>query len=114
MTDARKPNSKDRERGRELAQLRKDRRLTQAAVAERIGVSTQQYGKYERGENRLSVDRYDAILKCLDDLKPGLATGLGEKSQANFDAPISKSALQKRVDEMQAALKLFQRHLDQL
>ncbi len=100
--------------GKIITNLRDEKGWSQSELAQFSQVSRVMIGKYERGENRLSVDRYDAILKCLDDLKPGLATGLGEKSQANFDAPISKSALQKRVDEMQAALKLFQRHLDQL
>jgi len=113
MTNTRKPNAQDRERGRELRRLRKTRGLTQAAVAECIGVSTQQHGKYERGENRLSVDRYNAILKCLDELKPGQASGFSETAQARFEAPISKSAVQKRLVDLQEALNLFQRYLDQ-
>ena len=113
MTDPRKPNAEDRELGRQLKQLRKDRRLTQSAVAECSGVSTQQYGKYERGENRLSVSRRNTILKCLDELRPGQTAGFSETAQASFEAPISISAAQKSIDDANAALKILQRFVDQ-
>lgn len=113
MHDQRKPGLADKERGRELRRLRKSLGLSQTDVAAGVGVSTQQCGKYERGENRMSVDRYEAILSFLNSFS-GQTAGFSETLQTTFEAPVSKLALQKSLDEMQEALKLWQRFLDQM
>lgn len=113
MNDTRKASPKDRERGRELSRKRKSLGITQAEIADRIGVSTQQYGKYERGENRMSVERYEAILAYFS-ASPGAANGLREARQAEFETPITKAALQKSLDQMRATLDLWQRYLDRM
>jgi DNA-binding XRE family transcriptional regulator len=50
---------RDREVGQQISRLRKAAGLTQEGLAGRLGVSQQQVGKYERGENRLSHTRLD-------------------------------------------------------
>lgn len=44
--------------------------LSQAAVARRLGVSTQQFQKYETGANRISASRLSEIALCLG-IPPG-------------------------------------------
>ncbi|MCO5062844.1 MAG: helix-turn-helix domain-containing protein [Rhizobiaceae bacterium] len=110
MTNPRKPSEYDREHGRQIARRRKELRLSQAEVAAALGVSTQQYGKYERGENRLSAGRDEMLERFFS----GKAAGLSEAPQARYQAPITKSALQKSLDQIRASVELLQRHLDRL
>ncbi|MGE0281580.1 MAG: helix-turn-helix domain-containing protein [Rhizobiaceae bacterium] len=120
MTNPRKPSAEDRQHGRELARRRKSLGLSQGEVAAFLEVSTQQYGKYERGENRMSVARFEAIERFLSE-KEGGGDGLREAPQATFEAPITKSGLQKSIEQMRknlqqinATLDLWQRYLDRL
>lgn len=113
MHNQRTPGPLDKERGRDIRRLRKSLGVSQADVAARIGVATQQYGKYERGDNRMSVARYETILSFLNGLS-GQISGLSETSKAAIEAPVSKLTLQKSLDEMQATLNLWQRFLDQM
>jgi transcriptional regulator with XRE-family HTH domain len=110
MTNPRKPSAYDRERGRQIARKRKELRLSQAEVATLLGVSTQQYGKYERGENRLTASRDEILERYFEDK----AAGLSETPQTRYQAPITKSSLQKSLDQIRAAIELLQRHLDRL
>ena len=84
--------------------------MSQAQVATVLGVSTQQYGKYERGENRLTAARDEMLERYFTDA----AAGMAEIPQARYQAPITKSALQKSLDQIRAALDMLQRHLDRL
>lgn len=110
MTNPRKPSAYDRERGRQIARRRKGLGLSQAEVASILGVSTQQYGKYERGENRLTASRDEMLEHYFTDK----SAGLSEAPQTRYQAPITKSALQKSLDQIRAAVELLQRHLDRL
>jgi len=49
-----------------LFKIRKQESLTQAAIAEILGVSCQQYQKYENGKNRISAARYILLCRLLD------------------------------------------------
>lgn len=71
----------------------------------------QQYGKYERGEDRIRLDIYKAILEVLGLADP--AIGFQEAPQESFEIPITKAALQNSLEQVRAALSLWQRHLDQ-
>jgi len=73
-----------------LVSLRQNRQMSQRAFAEHIGVSFQQYQKYEKGRDRLSLEK--AILLCAklglplsvfmdDDTVP---QGFAETSQTGF------------------------------
>jgi transcriptional regulator with XRE-family HTH domain len=119
MTNPRKPSPEDRQHGRELSRRRKSLGLSQAEVAAFLGVSTQQYGKYERGENRMSVARFEVIERFLSQ-KEGSPDGMRETPQTAFQAPVSKATAQKHYDrivkgmrEIEADLAIVQRFLDQ-
>ena len=52
--------------GARISILRVSRGMSQAALAERIGVTFQQVQKYERGANRVGVSRLSQIASVLD------------------------------------------------
>lgn len=56
----------DRKISRRLKALRTKRGLTQAALAERIGISYQQYQRYENGSNRITSGRLKKLADVLD------------------------------------------------
>jgi transcriptional regulator with XRE-family HTH domain len=102
MNNFRKPDESDRAKGRELARRRKAVGLTQKQVALRLGVSEKQYGKYERGETRLTAGRYDTILRILQEHVGGFA-----ESQAVYDAPKrERDALLLSLHRMHDELRL--------
>ena len=57
MSQNQKPNDTDSAIGRNLAALRRERRVTQQDLGDALGVTFQQIQKYERGSNRLSAGR---------------------------------------------------------
>ena len=63
---AREPTAIDAYIGRRLRSRRLARGLTQAALAQAIGIAFQQLHKYEIGENRLSVSRLYQLSIVLD------------------------------------------------
>jgi transcriptional regulator with XRE-family HTH domain len=52
--------------GQLVKEFRRGKRMSQMELAERIGVSYQQVQKYEKGTNRISVDRLQQIANALD------------------------------------------------
>jgi len=86
MAGSRKPNSRDVEIGRELQRQRKAAGISQAAMAAALGISTQQYGKYERGENRISTSRHEQALEILREASGEVVPGLAEE-RAVYLAP---------------------------
>lgn len=65
MKGRRHPDQRDRELGAELRRLRKARNLTQAFVAEAIGLTPQQYSKYERGLSRMAMSLYQQVMEVI-------------------------------------------------
>jgi transcriptional regulator with XRE-family HTH domain len=100
MTTSRKPDESDKAKGRELAQLRKAAGMSQERLAIKLGVSAKQLGKYERGQNRIPIGRYETALKILRVQRP--ATGGFAESQAPYDGPNpEKDALLLALDRAQ-------------
>jgi transcriptional regulator with XRE-family HTH domain len=60
-----RPQDVDRYVGRQIRERRIVRGLTQAEIADRIGITLQQLSKYERGINRLSAGRLWALARAL-------------------------------------------------
>jgi transcriptional regulator with XRE-family HTH domain len=56
----------DRHVGSRLRQLRKARGVSQEALAQQLGVTVQQFQKYERGESRIDASRLFDIAHLLD------------------------------------------------
>lgn len=62
MDNPRKPGEADRLRGEILREARRLKGITQDRVASYLGISQQQYRKYETGRSRLTADRW--LLLC--------------------------------------------------
>lgn len=58
-------NPVDQHVGRRVRERRLALGLSQSAVAQQIGVTGQQYQKYEKGENRISASRLFDLANCL-------------------------------------------------
>mgnify|MGYP001455415572 CR=1 FL=1 len=101
MSGSRKPNSRDVEIGRELQHRRKAAGISQAAMAAALSISTQQYGKYERGENRISTSRHEQALEVLRGASGDVVPGLAE-DRAVYLAP---DALRLEVESAALALR---------
>ena len=52
--------------GQALKDLRQDKRLTQAEVAKKAGISTNYYARIERGDTGTSIAIFAKIIKALD------------------------------------------------
>jgi transcriptional regulator with XRE-family HTH domain len=63
---ARQPSERDRAIGRRLRAFRERRGLTQKELGHRCQVSFQQIQKYERGINRISMSRLEALAAAMD------------------------------------------------
>ena len=83
MTMTRQPSEEDRLLGRRIRAERLARRLSQARLAEALGVTFQQVQKYESGTTRLTASR----LKIVSSLF-GIGTGdlLGTKPASEVQA----------------------------
>lgn len=85
-----------------LVGLRQARQLSQRAFAEHIGVSFQQYQKYEKGRDRLSLEK--ALLLCHElglpltvfSLDGDKAAGFAETEQDSFGSSASVLGDQER------------------
>ncbi len=60
------PNLIDKHVGRRLRWRRRELKLSQEVLAERLGVTFQQVQKYERGANRVSAGRLFELAQALD------------------------------------------------
>jgi transcriptional regulator with XRE-family HTH domain len=59
-TNPKRPSPNDLHVGAGIRSLREARQLTQADLAQKLGITTQQVQKYESGTNRVSASRlYD-------------------------------------------------------
>lgn len=55
----------DKQLGKKLKEAREKLKLTQKQVAEKAGVTTNWYARFERGEENALQETHDAILKIL-------------------------------------------------
>jgi len=88
-----KANEIDDYIGKKLLEFRNKYNLTQADVAKKISVSTQQYQKYENGDNRLSLSKFLHLsrsvsfpLKEFIDgyIQESVESGLSDNAQASL------------------------------
>jgi transcriptional regulator with XRE-family HTH domain len=84
----RKPTDIDKSFGRQIAALRRDAKKSQSEVAEHIGVTYQQIGKYESGKSRMSLGLYEEIRSFL----AGTPSGM-EEQQSGYVAPVAVNPL---------------------
>ena len=62
---SKRPSNIDRHISRQIRKRREDLQLTQPDLADRAGVSFQQFQKYENGENRVPAGRLFEIARAL-------------------------------------------------
>jgi len=67
--------------GRRIRALRLERGLSQSELAGHLGLSFQQLQKYEKGVNRVSAGRLQAIASFLDAPVTFFYDGLGERAR---------------------------------
>ncbi len=90
--------------GRNLRKLREGVELTQKDVARLLGISFQQVQKYERGENRLPVDRLFALRKIFGVPYHAFFAGLGGDADAQ-DLPWPEKIHERLIEAGDPALQ---------
>ncbi len=101
--EAKTPNLVDKHVGRRMRWRRRELKLSQEALAGRLGLTFQQVQKYERGSNRISAGRLYELAKALETSIPyfyhgveevgsALSTGLAEDG-ADFTGLIDTDAV---------------------
>lgn len=95
------PTQADREVGQRIVLLRKARGLTQTQLGNAVGVTFQQLQKYERGRNRVSASRLQAIA---DEL--GVPVGAFYVKPESLD-PAGASPSDLGTDEAGEVLRLY-------
>ncbi len=78
--------------GRRVRELRKDRNLSQAELAERANLTTNYIGKIERGEAHPTIEALLAIAE-------GLKVNVSELFR-HLDRPVPKEDVKRRIWEM--------------
>jgi transcriptional regulator with XRE-family HTH domain len=79
---SKRPSNVDKYISRQIRKRREDLQLTQPDLADRAGVSFQQFQKYENGENRVPAGRLFEIARALRANVSFFFPG-GEKGEAN-------------------------------
>lgn len=82
--------------GGRVAALRKSRRWTQAALAERVGVDTETISRFERGATLPSLLTLEKLSHCL---RVGVGEILAESSSQPDDQAAQVSAWLAELDE---------------
>lgn len=94
--------------GQNLKSLRKIRKVSQIDLAEILGVSFQQVQKYERGVNRLPVDKLHTVKEKLNIPYEFFFQGIGEldgQSSQNIGKEISKEI--KEMSDQNALINIL-------
>ncbi len=78
--DSKLPSHIDKLVGHRLRARRRELRLSQDKLAERLGVTFQQVQKYERGANRISAGRLYELARALETTIPYFYQGAAEVS----------------------------------
>jgi len=101
MGTSRKPDELDRRRMTELKRLRRARKWNQAQLAQHLDISPQQLGKYERGENRMPVGRFEkaiAILGSNSGSNPGFEEAQPDRYRDQSDCKFQIVRLVERME----------------
>jgi transcriptional regulator with XRE-family HTH domain len=101
-TDGKKPKSGalDALLGQRIRYLRREKGMSQTALAEHIGMTFQQVQKYENGANRISATTLVKLAEALDVTAVALLSGL--------DGAVGGSSGDAQVDQLTAAFARIQ------
>jgi transcriptional regulator with XRE-family HTH domain len=104
LDESKQPEPVDVVVGTRVRNARVARGLTQAALAEQLGVSFQQVQKYENGSNRISASRLVQIADTLNVSPVGFLEDLGAFNERKAGASASG-----QVPGAQALLSIYER-----
>ena len=110
-TSDRKPTEFERKEALRLLRLRREARISQGWLAERLGISSQQWSKGERGENRIPLERFqtaERILLGALGRHDAATAGFGESPQAGYAAQ-NPATFGDIVEEIEAARQALDR-----
>lgn len=103
-----KANEIDNYIGKKLLEFRSQYNLTQADIARKLDVSTQQYQKYENGDNRLSLSKFLHLSRSVAFPLKDFIDGYIEESQSAIESGLSDNAqasLNELSDDKGSVLK---------
>ncbi len=103
-----KANEIDNYIGKKLLEFRSQYNLTQADIARKLDVSTQQYQKYENGDNRLSLSKFLHLSRSVAFPLKDFIDGYIEESQSAIESALSDNAqasLNELSDDKGSVLK---------
>jgi transcriptional regulator with XRE-family HTH domain len=102
LVDSKNPTKVDRHVSRRLGERRIELGVTQEALAGRLGVSAQQFQKYENGTNRISAGRLFQLAVALDTSIPYFFEGLQSVSRALMRGLSEEAAAFEGPDDVEA------------
>lgn len=108
MKKSRKPDQYDIELGIRLTGIRKAKEISQQELGEFLGVSAQQIGKYERGENRMSTGRYEKAMRWLSLGADPVSAGFGESPGPDYIVTDIKTAVSSSLKRMKDEIGILE------
>ncbi|WP_026616058.1 helix-turn-helix domain-containing protein [Ensifer aridi] len=102
-TTRRKPNSVDAHVGRRIRQRRLWQNMSQATLADAIGVTFQQVQKYEKGVNRVGAGRLQQISKALKVQPCYFFEDTPDKNQSDGQSAANQTEIPPEVVEFAAS-----------
>ncbi|QHT65677.1 helix-turn-helix transcriptional regulator [Rhodocytophaga rosea] len=85
-----------------IAAIRKARRLTQAEVADKIGIERSNYPRLEKRGNKLTLEQIDQIAKVFD---------ISVAELINYDNPASNKEESEKVKQLEKRVKELEEQL---
>lgn len=112
MAATRKPGQEDLEFGSVLKRKRKSVGLTQEKISSILGISQQQYSKYERGESRMNKGLFNKAVKICEIHAQSDKPGFGETGQASYDVFHGTESVRKSIDDIRKHLDVIEQFVD--
>jgi transcriptional regulator with XRE-family HTH domain len=101
--DSKNPTRVDKHVSKRLGDRRIELGVTQGDLANRLGISAQQFQKYENGTNRISAGRLFQLAVALDTSIPYFFEGLQSVSRALLRGVSEEAADFEGPDDVEAA-----------
>jgi transcriptional regulator with XRE-family HTH domain len=101
--ESKNPTRVDKHVRKRVSDRRNELGVTQDALAKRLGVSSQQFQKYENGTNRISAGRLFQLAVALDTTIPYFFEGLQSVSRALLRGVSEEPAEYEGPDDVEAA-----------
>lgn len=108
-----KPTIEDIKAGLELKKARDEADVSQKMVAAHLGMTQQNYQKYEAGTQRMLKSVYDrTIAYCAGIIlaKTGSSsTGFSEMEQDSYSAPVGKEIARQAIEDLKEAIRKLEK-----